>query len=181
MAAAVTEPELSRPFDIHGLPPAGRDYVVTATPDECARVARRLALRDLRSLAARVQLTPVAGGGVRISGAFAADLVQDCVVTLAAVPSHVKADIGVTLVREDIGADSEIEVGLDGDDVEALRGDVVDLGEVVVEQLALAIDPYPRAPGAVFSPVEPGGAGRAGPSESPFAVLAKLKSANKSK
>jgi len=46
-----------------------------------------------------------------------------------------------------------------------LEGDVVDLAAYVVEHLALEIDPFPRKPGAVFTPPEPE------EPPSPFAVL----------
>jgi hypothetical protein len=39
----------------------------------------------------------------------------------------------------------------DLDEIET-ENDVVDLGEAVAEQLALALDPYPRAPGAELPP-----------------------------
>jgi uncharacterized metal-binding protein YceD (DUF177 family) len=56
---------------------------------------------------------------------------------------------------------------------EVFTGKSFDLGPVVTEHFALAIDPYPRAPGAEL-PTDPD-AGAANQSESPFAVLAKLK------
>ena len=47
--------------------------------------------------------------------------------------------------------------------------DVIDLGDYVVEHLALEIDPFPRRPGAVFEAPEPL------PETSPFAALKALK------
>jgi len=41
-----------------------------------------------------------------------------------------------------------IEVDPDADDVDYLDGPAVDVGAVAVEELALALEPYPRAPGA---------------------------------
>jgi hypothetical protein len=59
------------------------------------------------------------------------------------------------------------------DEIET-AGDIVDLGEVVAEQLALALDPYPRLPDAVVElpddPVE-----EAEPRPNPFAALARLR------
>jgi hypothetical protein len=42
---------------------------------------------------------------------------------------------------------------------------VLDLGEAVAEQLALALDPYPRVPGAELPEIE------SDPQERPFAAL----------
>ena len=50
-----------------------------------------------------------------------------------------------------------------------LVDDKVDLGAYVVEDLSLAIDPFPRKPGVAFEAPEQTG------ELSPFAVLAKLK------
>ncbi len=51
----------------------------------------------------------------------------------------------------------------------------IDLGEAVAQQLAIALDPYPRAPEAAL-PEEPrAGAGGARAAEGPFAALESLK------
>jgi hypothetical protein len=47
----------------------------------------------------------------------------------------------------------------------------IDLGEAVAQQLALALDPYPRAPGAALPEDLRAETG----AESPFAVLERLK------
>ncbi len=51
----------------------------------------------------------------------------------------------------------------------------IDLGEAVAQQLALALEPYPRAPGAAL-PEEPcARTGGARAAEGPFAALESLK------
>jgi hypothetical protein len=56
-----------------------------------------------------------------------------------------------------------------------LGPDGLDLGEAVTQQLALSLDPYPRAPGAAL-PEDLTGPGEAqAPPESPFAALKTLK------
>jgi hypothetical protein len=55
--------------------------------------------------------------------------------------------------------------------VEPLPSDILDIGEAVAQQLSLALDPYPRAPGAIAG----------APAErpvSPFAALARWKENN---
>jgi uncharacterized metal-binding protein YceD (DUF177 family) len=133
-------------------------------------------------LSAALQIAPIAGG-VRVSGRFEADVVQECVVTLAAVSARISGEVAVTVVpgaeRGDERDDDEVDIDLDAEDVEIIQGDTFDLGEILIEHLALAIDPYPRAPGAVF--MAPNVAGDPKSSrQSPFAVLAKLKSGSKS-
>ena len=66
---------------------------------------------------------------------------------------------------------SDIEVLLnEADPPEPIVDGAIDLGGITLEFLALALDPYPRKPGASFE----SSAGDTG-IESPFAALAKLK------
>jgi uncharacterized metal-binding protein YceD (DUF177 family) len=64
------------------------------------------------------------------------------------------------------------------DPPEVAVGGRIDLGEIAVVHLALALDPYPRAPGAAFDAkawgVEPEKDEKP-TTVSPFAALAKLK------
>jgi hypothetical protein len=135
---------------------------IEATPGERAALARRFGLRSLDRLAAEVRLAPF-GRGVRLEAALEADVVQDCVVSLQPVPGKV-AD-RFTLVYGEAPAGDEETV------VEPLEGDTIDIGEAVAQQLSLALDPYPRAPGAAIDPRWSGGE----TAERPFAALAKWK------
>ena len=54
-----------------------------------------------------------------------------------------------TYTSSPTGSEREEVVDLDSDDPpELMLGGVVDIGEAVAETLGLALDPYPRAPGA---------------------------------
>lgn len=141
--------------------------------DAAARsdVARALDLAELSSLTADLELKP-AGAGWRLKGVIRADLVQTCGVTLEPLPSQVETDFSVDLIEGDEDEDQDLTLdadpdGPDGPDVIVDGG--VDLAGYVVEHLALALDPWPRKPGAEFVAPE-------GPQEpSPFAVLKDLK------
>jgi uncharacterized metal-binding protein YceD (DUF177 family) len=66
--------------------------------------------------------------------------------------------------------DHELELDPEADDPpDVLAGDQLNLGAYVVEDLSLAIDPFPRKPGVAFEPPQTSA------EISPFAVLAKLK------
>jgi hypothetical protein len=102
--------------------------------------------------------------------------VQSCVVTLAPVPQSIDEEIAVRFLPDDGKEEGakEIEVYLDGEDPpEILDGQSIDLGALAVEYFAVAVDPYPRAPGADLSAVLPS-EGADEPPESPFAALAAL-------
>lgn len=138
-----------------------------------ARVARALDLAELDRLDAEIQIAPAAIG-FEAKGRIRADAVQTCGITLEPLPAAIDADFTLRFVEPaDAPAGEpahEIEIGLEDDDPpDVIEDGVLDLGALVVEQLSLALDPFPRKPGAVFEAPD-------GPAEpSPFAVLSKLK------
>lgn len=136
---------------------------IEATPAERAALARRFGLRGLESLGAEVRLAPL-GRGVRLDAALEANVVQECVVTLEPVPNHVSERF--TLVYGGAPASPDEDTV-----VEPLENETIDIGEAVAQQLSLALDPYPRAPGAAIDPRWTGGEEGKGP----FAALGKLK------
>lgn len=152
---------------------SGVTRTLVADPATRARVARALDLQSLDVLEAEVSVTPQAEGW-EVRGHIIADLAQTCGVTLEALPALIRADFAVRCaeaVEEEIDeASGEIVIDLEAADPPDLIEDgVIDLGGYVVEHLALELDPFPRKPGAEFTPPE------TEPEPSPFAVLARLK------
>ena len=100
---------------------------------------------------------------------------QSCVVTLEPVRQAVEASLDLRILDEGgVPADDDPD---SPDEIESAGG-MVDLGEAVAEQLALALDPYPRAAGAElpeFDPPEEPVAPEPPAKPNPFAALAKLK------
>jgi uncharacterized metal-binding protein YceD (DUF177 family) len=166
------------PVDVTALPPKGRVYEISA--DEAARekLAQAFGVERLNELTASLTVAPAEGGTVAVTGSFAADLVQSCVVTLAPVPAKVSEDISrrfyfAPTVRRAAAGEGEEAGWVDPsvDTPDPIENGEIDLGAIVSEQLSLSIDPYPRAPGAAFQ----GEAETPEPArESPFAALAGL-------
>ena len=185
-------PEFSFPIEVAALPPAGRSYVLAAKPDACARVAARLGLQKVDSLTARLDVKFAPAGIIKVTGQIDAVVVQSCVVTLAPVPATVTDAVDAGFITEERTAKEKLKrakakargeeeeiVEIDAEDPpETAQGGRIDLGEVAVAHLALALDPYPRAPGAAFEPRIYGledGAQDPAPPISPFAALAEFK------
>jgi len=175
--------EFSRPKPLDRLPRAGLEADLSASAAECAALAGRLGVVAVDTLAGRVAVTRPGGGPeLRVSGRLWAEVTQTCVVTLEPVRQSVSEDFvqRFTLAPAAEAGETSEEVFADPDAEEApepLTGAALDLGEVLAEQLALALDPYPRRPGAVFQP--PGDAAAveadAAPAvQSPFAGLGTL-------
>lgn len=136
--------EFSRPLPLGLVGPEGRSETLTASPAERQALARRFGILGIDALEVRFRLEPEADGAIRAAGHLEASLVQECVVTLEPVPQCVVDEFVLRLLPAGRAAAYGPE---DLDEIETEQ-DVADLGEVAAEQLALAIDPYPRAPGA---------------------------------
>jgi uncharacterized metal-binding protein YceD (DUF177 family) len=158
-------PEFSRVLGFARLPEQGREERLRATPAECAALARRFGIPAIHRLEAVVRLRPEPGGSVAVGGHLSAEVVQDCVVTLEPVAQAVEEAVSLRILPAGQEPSDDPEAP---DEIEAV-GDTVDMGEALAEQLALALDPYPRAPGAELPPEASDGQG------GPFAALAALR------
>jgi hypothetical protein len=182
-----TKLPFSFPVEVLQLPAAGRVYTLQADERARADIAALLGLVAVGRLIATITIAPMAGGGVEARARFDADVTQTCVVSLEPLP----ATVGETIVRRfkvpprkapsspvgkppkvtDVPPDGWIDP--DDDTPDPIIEGCIDLGALVVEELALALDPYPRTPGISFAgpgdsaPPEAGGL-----SSSPFAALA---------
>ena len=152
---------------------AGLEQKVEAATAELAGVAAYLDLSALNSFGGTFSLLRWRGKGVRVTGTLSADVVQTCVVTLEPVEARVEATFERRFLppeKLDAEDDGEIIVDPMGEDPPERLGHELDLGEILVEELALNLDPYPRKPGVAFDE------GSEAPArENPFAVLAQLK------
>ncbi len=171
-------PEFSRPILVDQLPAKVSRRSIEAEPTERQALAERLGLVEVMSLTAKVELEPLARSGfIRVNGRLTAQVVQTCVVTLAPLAATVEEAFELTFGPPEavLDEEDEIEVSWDQQDPpDPIVDGCIDIGEVVVEHLALALDPFPRAPDAAFQPPpeEPEITdGRA----NPFAVLSSLR------
>lgn len=172
-------PPLTRFYDLDRMRPTGDEVAVTATADELARLAAWTGVDRVLSLVATIALKRLAPVRYRYEAALEADVVQSCVVTLDPVTSHIARRISRELhLLADTpgrgeGGGGMVTLTEDEDEVpEEIVSAHFDLAGPLREELSLAIDPYPRAPGVAFEP--PSDSER--PDDSPFAVLKRLKS-----
>lgn len=171
------EAEFSRLVDIESLGEDELQRKIEANEAEREALARRFGLLALDSLRATVDIRRVSRGAVRVHADFEADVVQSCVVTLEPVAAHIADSFAVTFVPEgELETGAELELSPVAEDLpEPLIGGVIDIGEAVAQHLALALDPYPRAPGVRFEAAKyPALAPKTG-ENGPFATLASLR------
>lgn len=165
------------PFRVASLP-ARKATRFDLRPGEAAlaAISGALGLLGLGALGFRGELRPAGRRDWLLEAELEATVTQACVVTLAPVTSRVAERVVRRYVAELPEPEAD-EVEMTDETVEPLPA-VIDAGEVMVEALALALPPYPRAEGAEFAEAEarPDGAPRLDDEETarPFAGLADL-------
>lgn len=161
----MTGPEISRPVSVERIGTAPFEMRVEASAQECRALAGRMQVPAVLALSCDFALRRERPGAIRADGRLHARVVRTCVVTL----DDFEADIAEAFTVRFVPAGTETgEIDPETEDEIPYAGKTIDLGEAAAEQLALALDPYPRKPGAVLPDAEPAPA-------SPFAALGRLR------
>ena len=158
--------ELPRPAALDRIGPHGTPVLIEASADELPAIAARLGIPAVHALRCAFKLRRIGGSVIEAQGELVAGVTQLCVVSLDEFDGTVQEAFTVHLVPEGTEDDDPEP---DAIDQVPFQGSAIDLGEAAVEQLALALDPYPRKPGAAL----PEGAGE--PDLGAFASLGALK------
>ncbi len=167
------EQPLPKPVKLAALSRGPVSRRIAADAESRARIAFELGLDGLDRLEAELEASSWLDGA-RVRGRFDAVVRQTCGVTLEPMESRLSGDFERKILPagspnapaqpEEAVLDPEAE-----DPPDLIEDEAIDLGAILVEQLALEVDPFPRKPGAVFD---------ANPDErpaSPFAVLKDFK------
>jgi uncharacterized metal-binding protein YceD (DUF177 family) len=170
---ATTAAPWSVPIRIDEVPEAGRVLALSADAAVRAAAAKAAGVNAVTRLEATFDLHHHGRDGLHVAGTVEATVRQTCVVTLDPVDNELSEAVDLVFSAT-VPKSADETVGIvDGDGPEPLANGVVDLGAVAIEFLILAIDPYPRKPGAVFQPPASGDA-----EAKPFAALEALKKGN---
>ena len=162
-------PEFSRTVPLQQV--GGKPFLqrIEATVEEREKLARRVDLVALHRLVAEVELRRQSAEIIFLEAKFEAEFEQWCVITLEPVRGTVSERFSLIYGR---ASEDEKELILSGDEpaFEPLRGDSIDIGEAVAQELSLALPELPRDLDAVIDDLE-----LAQPLEGPFASLARLR------
>lgn len=146
---------------------------LSAGEAERQAIAERLGLISLDRFDAHVALMRD-GDRVHATGRIKAQVEQSCVATGEPVPAAVDEAFELLFVPEPpASAEEEIELSAEDCDVLFHDGSTIDLAAGLTDTLALALEPYPRCPGADEALRRAGV--RTEEEASPFAVLARLR------
>jgi uncharacterized metal-binding protein YceD (DUF177 family) len=149
-------PEFSRPIPVPTLSGVEKTYAIEAIESERLALAERFGILGVDTLSATVRLKIMSGGEiVRLRGKFQATVRQACVITLEPVAATLAEEFELLYGPQPDAGEGEIVLDLEVEDPpEPIVDGIIDIGEAVAEHLALALDPFPRAPGAVFQSAE---------------------------
>ena len=166
------------PVVVAQIPEVGLHRDIEADQPVRKAMADVAGLREILSASASLDVMPKGGGRFHVAGRVRARVGQTCVVTLDPIENDIDEPIDLIFAPPeqipelsdlvDDAAESEEEIP---DPPEPIVNGIIDLGRLATDALFLAIDPYPRKPGAVFEPrVEADD-----PEDHPFAALKALK------
>jgi hypothetical protein len=162
---------------LDSMPTNGRDLELIVGPEDRLAIADQLGITAVEKLEAKLHAVRFKGG-IRVTGRLWATTVQPSVVSLEPVTQEIVEPIDRIFLpggeKAYAGpADAEIFVDLEGDEVpDHFEGNEADLSDLIVETLALALDPYPRLDNEELGEI--GGGGDTG-ADLPFAGLRVLK------
>ena len=150
-ATTAKEREFERRVSVHELPGNGLEVEFSAEAAELEAIARRIGIPAVEHLKITATLRGLEGGKViEVTGTLDAAVTQECVATLEPVERLYREPLRVLFMepvrarQESPPTGEEALVDAEEDDIELLVEDVVDVGEVAVQYLSLALDPYPR-------------------------------------
>jgi uncharacterized metal-binding protein YceD (DUF177 family) len=172
-------PILSRPLKVDEIRD-GADGEIVVTGPELEAVANLLDLVALDRLTFAYRVARGGGGRLLLTGTLNADAKQTCVVSLEPVEARLEVPVDLEFWPAELLPPPERDAADAGgagvlDWPEAIRDGKIDLGPVIYETLATALDPYPKRPEARFDWPQGDREEGEGAGSGPFASLAALK------
>lgn len=172
--------EFSHPFETDKLGPNPKRIHLEASAGELGALSKRFELTKLDFFKGQAVLKRLSGKKIECHYQMSASLIQQCVVTFKPIQSQIELDFkrvyDGSIKKEN--EDKEIEIDIeDTDELDPIIDGVIDIAAAVAEELALEINPFPRADDTDFTEigVGPDITEEEVKSNNPFSVLAELK------
>ncbi len=160
-AAEPPAPEWSVLVDAQTVTTTPQKTRIAASEEVRKALCERLGLNNISSLSADVTLHRAKGSVIHVNGLMKANVMQACSITTDPVQTQIEEtfegwfadqDRIVMLAKarhERLGrmTDSEIPILDESEDPEPLVNGMIDIGELVVQHLSLAVDSFPRRRG----------------------------------
>lgn len=154
------------------------DLTLTASPSERVALARRFQITEITVLESTLKVRRLSAGVFEASGSIEAEIVFIGEQASEAMDFTVSETMGEVFATES-GWERLRETSIDDEvDAELVTGDSFDLGEVIAQNLSLALDPLLLEMGTLEADAikyTAGGEGANDPPDHPFAGLAALR------
>ncbi len=164
------------------IPESGLDIERAADGAQCKALAAALDIPACRRLEVRYAIRSIGGGRYRVKGHLDAAVTQSCIVTLNPVDATISEQFEEEYWPPELisepgpGGEGEEHEALAQTAPEPIQHGLITVGSLIYEQLSTALDPYPRAPDALFSWTDhTEDPDTSGPASNPFAALKSLK------
>lgn len=175
---------VSRLVAISGIPKKGLRMKVRLEEAEERALCDFYTLLSVESFEAELFLQKKTGSRFHLTGVVKAVVIQPCVVSLAPVTQPIEEEIDLSLVpetefdrfMEKSDGEGALVLSFNHDVPDTFTGETIDVGALMLEHLALGLDPYPQAEGAQMDKTKIEGEDR----PSSFAALAELRAKMKS-
>ena len=131
----------------------GIDLAIEAGAAECDAAAKLLKILGIDALSLEARVRPWHKAGLRVDGRVTGKVRQACIVTLDPVDELIDETFEARFLPEHRVRPNEsaTEIVIDAleeeDPPELMTENRIDLGDLAVEHLALALNPYPRKQG----------------------------------
>lgn len=140
------EPEFSFEIDLTDFGKGAKSYRLVANEEERRQIAVRLKTPSVERLEGALQVS-VTKASIHVKGDLAADLTRECVASLEPVAENISETLSIDFSRLPAeGESGDSDENWDAPEIH--EGDQFDLGELLVQQLSLAMEPFPRREGA---------------------------------
>ncbi len=161
-------------IEVAKLPPDGRSFVLVADEPTREHLAKYAEVLSIPELTVKLEARQTASGA-KVTGELTGAVRQRCVLSLDEFDNPVSERIEVEYATDSAAAESDVSVEEEDEDrPDPIIDGKIDLGALAAEFLVLAVDPYPRKPGAEL-PNLPAEKAENISGKSPFAGLAGLK------
>ena len=158
--------------ETRSIPEAGLGMTREAAAEMRETLAKALGIDACVRLVARYAIKPFESGRFELHGNVEMEARQTCVVTLEPITRTYRVRLGVAFWPPELLGDGPgPDIDSLADDPEPIEDGRIDVGRIVYEELASAIEPFPRSDGATLKWEDRNEPAR----DNPFAVLERLK------
>ncbi|MEM8936735.1 MAG: hypothetical protein AAGC77_10050 [Pseudomonadota bacterium] len=146
MTESAPRPEFSRFVALGDFPAAGERLNLEADEGQRAALAKRFDVIRINILSGAMSISATQKR-IDITGRLEAQLIRRCVVTLDEMVERIDEPLELAFVRDADLLDEDDETGAGP---ELHQGAEIDVGELLAQQLSLAMAPFPREEGATL-------------------------------